>query len=117
MKPRGGLKRAVLRLSLHDTEATKTLWHETVDQTVLDQLDKHEKMRQELIYELIYTERDYVKDLEFMTDFYIMPLRNPVNNIIPERERDAFTRTAFYQIFWKQSFRQFRARATAAGEP
>ncbi|KAM9918015.1 hypothetical protein OXX59_008956 [Metschnikowia pulcherrima] len=95
MKPRGGLKRAVSRLSLHDTEATKTLWHETVDQTVLDQLDKHEKMRQELIYELIYTERDYVKDLEFMTDFYIMPLRNPVNNIIPERERDAFIRTVF----------------------
>lgn len=95
MKPRGGLKRAVSRLSLHDTEASKTLWHETVDQSVLDTLDKHEKMRQELIYELIYTERDYVKDLEFMTDFYIMPLRNPVNNIIPERERDAFIRTVF----------------------
>lgn len=95
MKPRGGLKRAVSRLSLHDTEAVKTLWHETVDQSVLDKLDKLEKMRQELIYELIYTERDYVKDLEFMTDFYIMPLRNPANNIIPEREREAFIRTVF----------------------
>lgn len=95
MKPRGGLKRAVSRLSLHDTEAVKTLWHETVDKSVLDKLEKHEKMRQELIYELIYTERDYVKDLEFMTDFYIMPLRNPANNIIPEREREAFIRTVF----------------------
>lgn len=95
MKPRGGLKRAVSRLSLHDTDTVKTLWHETVDNSVLDKLDKHEKMRQELIYELIYTERDYVKDLEFMTDFYIMPLRNPANNIIPERERDAFIRTVF----------------------
>lgn len=95
MKPRGGLKRAVSRLSLHDTETSKTLWHETVDQLVLDDLDKHEKMRQELIYELIYTERDYVKDLEFMTDFYILPLRNPANNIIPEREREAFIRTVF----------------------
>lgn len=95
LKPRGGLRKAVSRLSLHDTEASKTLWHETVDQSVLDKLDKHEKMRQELIYELIYTERDYVKDLEFMTDFYIMPLRNPINNIIPERERDAFIRTVF----------------------
>lgn len=95
MKPRGGLKRAVSRLSLHDTEQVKTLWHETVDKSVLDKLDKHEKMRQELIYELIYTERDYVKDLEFMTDFYIMPLRNPANNIIPEREREAFIRTVF----------------------
>lgn len=95
MKPRGGLKRAVSRLSLHDTEVQKTLWHETVDQSVLDKLDKNEKMRQELIYEFIYTERDYVKDLEFMTDFYIMPLRNPANNIIPEREREAFIRTVF----------------------
>lgn len=94
MKPRGGLKRAVSRLSLHE-ESQKTLWHDTVDHTVLDKLDKHEKMRQELIYELIYTERDYVKDLEFMTDFYILPLRNPTNNIIPEREREAFIRTVF----------------------
>lgn len=95
MKPRGGLKRAVSRLSLHDNDSNKTLWHETVDLSILDKLDKQEKMRQELIYELIYTERDYVKDLEFMTDFYIMPLRNPANNIIPEREREAFIRTVF----------------------
>lgn len=97
LKPRGGLKRAVSKLSLHDNEPAqaKTLWYETVDQSVLDKLDKQEKMRQELIYELIYTERDYLKDLEFMTDFYIMPLRNPANNIIPDRERDAFIRTVF----------------------
>lgn len=95
LKPQGGLKRAVSRLSLHDLDETKSLWHETVPKSVLDKLDKHEKMRQELIYEFIYTERDYVKDLEFMTDFYILPLRNPSNNIIPEREREAFIRTVF----------------------
>lgn len=97
LKPRGGLKRAVSKLSLHDNEPSKakTLWHETVDQSVLDKLDKQEKMRQELIYELIYTERDYLKDLEFMTEFYIMPLRNPSSNIIPDREREAFIRTVF----------------------
>lgn len=95
LKPQGGLQRAVLRLSLHENEATKTLWHETVPKTILDNLDKKERMRQELIYEFIYTERDYVKDLDFMTDFYIMPLRNPANNIIPEREREAFIRTVF----------------------
>lgn len=95
LKPQGGLKRAVSRLSLHDKEENKTLWYETVPQSILDKLDKREKMRQELIYEFIYTERDYVKDLEFMTDFYIMPLRNPANNIIPEREREVFIRTVF----------------------
>ncbi|CAH6719752.1 RHO1 GDP-GTP exchange protein 2 [[Candida] jaroonii] len=94
LKPQGGLKRAVSRLSLHEDENI-SLWHETVPKSILDKLDKHEKMRQELIYEFIYTERDYVKDLEFMTDFYILPLRNPSNNIIPEREREAFIRTVF----------------------
>ena len=58
-------------------------------------LDKHEKTRQELIYEFVYTERDYVKDLEFMTDFYIMPLRNPANNIIPDYQRETFIQTVF----------------------
>lgn len=95
LKPQGGLQRAVSRLSLHDQDETMSLWHETVPKSILDKLDKHEKMRQELIYEFIYTERDYVKDLEFMTDFYILPLRNPSNNIIPEREREAFIRTVF----------------------
>ncbi|KAI5951785.1 ROM2 [Candida jiufengensis] len=95
LKPQGGLKRAVSRLSLHDQEENETLWHKTVPQSVLDKLDKHEKTRQELIYEFIYTERDYVKDLEFMTDFYIMPLRNPVNNIIPEHQRETFIQTVF----------------------
>ncbi|KAG5417151.1 ROM2 [Candida metapsilosis] len=95
MKPQGGLKRAVSKLSLHDQEENETLWHKTVPQSVLEKLDKHEKTRQELIYEFIYTERDYVKDLEFMTDFYIMPLRNPANNIIPEHQREIFIQTVF----------------------
>lgn len=95
LKPQGGLRRAVSRLSLQEKDEVKTLWHETVPQSILDKLDKQEKMRQELIYEFIYTERDYVKDLEFMTDFYIMPLRNPVNNIIPENQRETFIHTVF----------------------
>lgn len=36
-----------------------------------------------------------MKDLEFMTDFYIMPLRNPANNIIPEHQREIFIQTVF----------------------
>lgn len=95
LKPQGGLRRAVSRLSLQEKDEVKTLWHETVPQSILDKLDKQEKMRQELIYEFIYTERDYVKDLEFMTDFYIMPLRNPANNIIPENQRETFIHTVF----------------------
>ncbi|CAI5756552.1 unnamed protein product [Candida verbasci] len=96
LKPQGGLKRAVSKLSLHDQqEENETLWHKTVPQSVLDKLDKHEKTRQELIYEFIYTERDYVKDLEFMSDFYIMPLKNPANNIIPEYQRESFIYAVF----------------------
>lgn len=95
LKPQGGLRRAVSRLSLLEKKEARTLWHETVPQSILDKLDSKEKMRQELIYEFIYTERDYVKDLEFITDFYLMPLRNPANNIIPENQRETFIHTVF----------------------
>ncbi|EGW33466.1 Gdp-GTP exchange protein for the Rho1p small GTP-binding protein [Spathaspora passalidarum NRRL Y-27907] len=93
LKPQGGLKRAVSRLSLHEQEESETLWHKTVPQSVLDKLDKQEKTRQELIYEFVYTERDYVKDLEFMEDFYIRKLS--VLPIIAENQREAFLRTVF----------------------
>lgn len=95
LNSQSGLKRVASRLSFHETEEKKSLWHETVPQSILDKLDKKEKMRQELIYEFINTEKDFVKDLEFMTEFYIYPLRNPANHIIPERERQTFIRIVF----------------------
>ncbi|KAK6198157.1 putative rho1 gdp-gtp exchange protein 2 [Scheffersomyces amazonensis] len=95
LKPQGGLKRADSRLSLHEPDENKQTWHDTVPESVLAKLDSDEKTRQEVIFEFIYTERDYVKDLEFVTDFYIIPLRNPNRNIIPAHYRENFILLVF----------------------
>lgn len=42
------------------------LWADNVDKVLYDSLTKMERKRQENIYELIYTEKDYVQSLEYM---------------------------------------------------
>ncbi|ANB12749.1 Rho family guanine nucleotide exchange factor ROM2 [Sugiyamaella lignohabitans] len=94
MKPQPGLKRAESRLSLHgDDEKEQKLWIHTVAKEVADSVDDREKKRQEVICEVIYTERDFVKDLEYLRDFWIKPLRN--SNIIHEGRKERFIRAVF----------------------
>lgn len=44
------------------------LWIHTVSKDISDSVDDTEKKRQEVINELIYTERDFVRDLEYLRD-------------------------------------------------
>lgn len=39
-----------------------------MSQDILDSVDDTEKKRQEAINEVIYTERDFVRDLEYLRD-------------------------------------------------
>ena len=51
--------------------------------------------------EAIYTERDFVKDLEYLRDFWMKPLRstNPANpSPIPEHRREKFIRNVFGNV-------------------
>lgn len=94
MKPQPGLKRAESRLSLHgDDEKEQKLWIHTVSEDVVNSVSDKEKKRQEVICEVIYTERDFVKDLEYLRDFWIKPLRS--SNIIPEARRERFIKAVF----------------------
>jgi len=94
LKPQSVLKRADSRLSLHnDDEKEQKLWINTVSKETADTVSEKEQKRQEVICELIYTERDFVKDLEYLRDFWIKPLRG--SNIIPENRREKFIRSVF----------------------
>ncbi|VVT44974.1 uncharacterized protein SAPINGB_P000596 [Magnusiomyces paraingens] len=94
IKPNSVLKRAESRLSLHgDDEKEHKLWIHTVSKDIVDSVSDKEKKRQEVICELIYTERDFVKDLEYLRDFWIKPLQ--VGNIIPESRRKSFLNQVF----------------------
>ncbi|VEU19772.1 DEKNAAC100169 [Brettanomyces naardenensis] len=90
-----GLARSDSRLSFTQEEQ-KPYWQLTVPRTVLDSLDKREIKRQECIFETIYSERDFVKDLEYLREFWIRPLSE--TKIIREPERGHFVNTVFYDI-------------------
>jgi hypothetical protein len=96
LKPQLGLKRAESHTSLHeDSGEEQKLWINTVSKEVADSVSEQEKKRQEVISELMYTERDFVKDLEYLRDFWMKPLRNPATSPIPEHRREKFVRTVF----------------------
>ncbi|KAE9365308.1 CNH-domain-containing protein [Stipitochalara longipes BDJ] len=103
LKPQPGLRREKSQTSLHDQDEPdeQKLWINTVSQEVADSVTEREKKRQEVISEIMYTERDFVKDLEYLRDFWIMPLRstNPAApSPIPESRKDRIVRTIFTNI-------------------
>ncbi|GMK58140.1 hypothetical protein CspeluHIS016_0501720 [Cutaneotrichosporon spelunceum] len=79
---------------LDDVKETGTLWIHSVSQEILDSVDDREKKRQEAINEVIYTERDFVRGLEYMRDSWVKPLRS--EEVIPTADREEFIR----QVFW-----------------
>lgn len=99
MRPQQGLQRQDSRTSLHEEQSDEQkLWINTVSKEVADSVNDKEKKRQEVISELCYTERDFVKDLEYMQDFWLKPLRshNPASpSPIPEHRREKLVRTVF----------------------
>lgn len=96
LKPQPGLKRQQSSASLHADETDEQkLWINTVSQEVADSVGDREKKRQEVISEIMYTERDFVKDLEYLRDFWMKPLRSSTQSPIPERHRERFVRTVF----------------------
>ena len=100
LKPQPGLRRQQSSSSLHadDENDEQKLWINTVSKEVADSVGDREKKRQEVISEIMYTERDFVKDLEYLRDFWMKPLRsiNPNNpSPIPEQRREKFIHNVF----------------------
>ncbi|KAH7559014.1 CNH domain-containing protein [Bipolaris maydis] len=97
MRIQPGLKREESRASLHEEkdQEEQKLWINTVPKEISDSVSEKEQKRQEVISELMYTERDFVKDLEYLRDFWMKPLRNPATSPIPEHRREKFVRTVF----------------------
>ncbi|PWN22962.1 CNH-domain-containing protein [Microstroma glucosiphilum] len=94
LKPQTVLQRSLSRESLGDVKEPGALWAESVSKEIFDNTSEQERKRQELLNEAIYTERDFVRDLEYLRDSWIKPLRT--RDIIPEARRDDF----ITQVFW-----------------
>ena len=76
MKPQPGLKKQISKESLGELVTTEpgTLWIHSVPQEIVNSVSEKEKRRQEAINEVIYTERDFVRDMEYLRDVRLPPL-------------------------------------------
>ncbi|KAI9273625.1 CNH domain-containing protein [Sporodiniella umbellata] len=70
------------------------LWIHDVPVEILDTLSKDEKKRQENIFELIYTESDFVEDMKYILDYWVDPLLDEASPVTGDRQRLVET------IFW-----------------
>ena len=72
MKPQSwlGIKRQLSRDlgNLEHVVEPSILWIHTVSKEIIDSVTDQEKRRQEAINEVIYTERDFVRDMEYLRD-------------------------------------------------
>ncbi|EPB84136.1 hypothetical protein HMPREF1544_09124 [Mucor circinelloides 1006PhL] len=84
-------------------------WADGVEKSIYDSLSKTERKRQENLYELIYTEKDYVQSLEYLQNMWIKPLTE--RPIIPASRKETLLRKVFGGIeeIYKINIRLLRA--------
>ncbi|KAI5834142.1 CNH-domain-containing protein [Schizophyllum commune Tattone D] len=80
-----------------DALGEATLWIHTVPKEIVDSVSDKEKKRQEAINEVIYTERDFVRDMEYLRDFWIKRLQD--SDVIPIERRTQFLEQVFWNVF------------------
>ncbi|KAJ7587999.1 CNH-domain-containing protein [Mycena floridula] len=97
MKPQPGLSKQISRESLGDVPDAGTLWIHSVPQEIVNSVSDTEKRRQEAINEVIYTERDFVRDMEYLRDVWIKRLQE--QDCIPQERRTAFLEQVFWNVF------------------
>lgn len=114
LKPQVGLKKEqdILNDDVDQTDEQK-LWINTVPKEVAESVDDKEKKRQEVISEICYTERDFVKDLEYLRDFWILPLRSN-GSPIPTVRRDRVVRSIFSNVIDHPSIHSVSSRFARA---
>lgn len=102
---------------VQDDEVDQTdeqkLWINSVPKEIADKVSEKEKKRQEVISEICYTERDFVKDLEYLRDFWILPLRSKASPIPPQR-REKVVKGIFSNIIDHPGIHTVSSRFAAA---
>ena len=116
LKINPGLRKDV-SANVNDDEADQTdeqkLWINSVPKEVAETVGEREKKRQEVISEICYTERDFVKDLEYLRDFWILPLKSK-QSPIPVQRRDKVVKNIFSNIIDHPSIHTVSSRFAAS---
>ncbi|KAG1051930.1 hypothetical protein G6F43_005900 [Rhizopus delemar] len=90
------LTRSISQNSLNKENKEDRLWLHTVPKSFSSALSSQERCRQENIFELIYTEQDFVNDLIYVEEYWISALKD--NECIPIERREQFIRDLFWNI-------------------
>ncbi|KAI1080231.1 CNH-domain-containing protein [Whalleya microplaca] len=115
LKPQVGLRKdqdATLNDDVDQTDEQK-LWINSVPKEIAESVGDREKKRQEVISEICYTERDFVKDLEYLRDFWILPLRSK-GSPIPAPRREKVVQNIFSNIIDHPSIHSVSSRFAKA---
>ncbi|KAI8987222.1 CNH domain-containing protein [Pilobolus umbonatus] len=89
------LKRSQSQSSIQEKEENSSLWIKWVSSSIAESISPQERKRQECIYELIYTERNFVEDLRYINKFWVQPLLT--NNVI-QNNPEEFVKEVFSNI-------------------
>ncbi|CAO3698518.1 unnamed protein product [Rhizopus microsporus] len=90
------VERSISQNSLNVEKREDRLWQYAVPKSVLNNLSLKERNRQENIFELIYTEQDFVNDLAYVEESWIFALKN--SDCIQKDRRDQFIKDLFWNI-------------------
>ncbi|CAG8515687.1 6938_t:CDS:10 [Diversispora eburnea] len=76
--------------------ARKSMKPKRTNSQISNSVSETEKKRQEAINEVIYTEKDFVRDLEYLRDCWMTQILS--QNFIPEFRRESFVKDVFSNI-------------------
>ncbi|CAK5283232.1 unnamed protein product [Mycena citricolor] len=98
MKPEPGLKNSkeTIAETLNEPDGDSgLLWIHSVPAEILASIGDTERKRQEAINEVIYTERDFVRDMEYLRDTWVSRIA-AADFIEPAERKEQF----LIQVFW-----------------
>ncbi|KAI9295750.1 hypothetical protein K502DRAFT_290537, partial [Neoconidiobolus thromboides FSU 785] len=94
-----------LGMTIHDNhdhnqtsdKKKEKLWENFVEPEIVASVSDKERKRQEIIFELVYTELDFVSDLKVIQEVYLMPIH--CEDIIEDEEqRSSFIEEVFLNV-------------------
>ncbi|KAI8911205.1 CNH domain-containing protein, partial [Powellomyces hirtus] len=90
------LQRSPSRVSMTELDKKHALWSTSVSKEIVESVSDNERKRQEVIFETIQTEREFVADLDIIERVFVEPLRR--SDIIPAERLDIFIEEVFFNI-------------------
>ncbi|TPX61224.1 hypothetical protein PhCBS80983_g01303 [Powellomyces hirtus] len=90
------LQRSPSRVSMTELDKKHALWSTSVSKEIVESVSDNERKRQEVIFETIQTEREFVADLDIIERVFVEPLRR--SDIIPVERLDIFIEEVFFNI-------------------